>query len=419
MDNGGEDARAGSGVWFADGDARNMAVRLPAHVEQSNNTGEAVAVLAVAAAVPAATDLDIFSDSSLVIDGMTKNLRSWENRGWIGVANRQVMRATVAQLRNRTGKTTFHKVKGHSGDAGNDGAGELAGLGARKEVSDDVNLDGLLKFKVSGARLSRMTQALLYAGLLELKPLPYRRGTIVNLDMVRFAVESVNEEKPTDRRIWTSLRSRGFSRNVRAFLWKAMHNAFRCGRYWDNIPNYEHRAVCQACGMVESLEHVLAECEMSARATIIAMCKKLWMRTGLPWPEPTFGAMLGCGLARFVDAEGKTLSGASRLYRILMFLIWKTRSRCAWMIDKDADPDRALTEVEIQRTWLYVINERLKLDCLMTDRMRYGRKALRSSQVKLTWEPTLDGRVAEDTNWYRNTGVLVGIGVERPPGRNR
>ncbi|KAF8868736.1 hypothetical protein BD779DRAFT_1405156, partial [Infundibulicybe gibba] len=45
INNGDEDARAGGGIWYAPGDARNQAYKLPRTVEQSNNTGEAAAIL--------------------------------------------------------------------------------------------------------------------------------------------------------------------------------------------------------------------------------------------------------------------------------------------------------------------------------------------------------------------------------------
>ncbi|KAF8877121.1 hypothetical protein BD779DRAFT_1413794, partial [Infundibulicybe gibba] len=43
--NGYENAKAGSGVWYGQNDARNIAHKLPQNVEQSNNAGEIAAVL--------------------------------------------------------------------------------------------------------------------------------------------------------------------------------------------------------------------------------------------------------------------------------------------------------------------------------------------------------------------------------------
>ncbi|KAF5335692.1 hypothetical protein D9611_009597 [Ephemerocybe angulata] len=45
-----EDACAGSGVFFGDDDPRNMAIRVPSYIPQTNNTAEALAILAAAKA---------------------------------------------------------------------------------------------------------------------------------------------------------------------------------------------------------------------------------------------------------------------------------------------------------------------------------------------------------------------------------
>jgi hypothetical protein len=56
----------------------------------------------------------------------------------------------------------------------------------------------------------------------------------------------------------TSLKSKDFPCRIRAFLWKTMHGAYKCGKYWANIPTCEHRGICHACeGVEESMEHIL------------------------------------------------------------------------------------------------------------------------------------------------------------------
>ena len=87
-------------------------------------------------------------------------------------------------------------------------------------------------------------------------------------------------------------------------------------------------------------------------------------------------------------------------------------------IEHEEDPSRILPRETVEKIWLRAINERLKLDCQMTNRAKYGRKALRQELVEKTWERVLDNQLDLPENWSRNTGVLVGIGV-RPRGRER
>ncbi|TFK83414.1 hypothetical protein K466DRAFT_440347, partial [Polyporus arcularius HHB13444] len=61
IDNGLPDAKAGSGVWFATDDSRNIAERVPGDV-QSNQTAEIFAVTLAARAVPKHTPLHLVTD---------------------------------------------------------------------------------------------------------------------------------------------------------------------------------------------------------------------------------------------------------------------------------------------------------------------------------------------------------------------
>ncbi|KAH9898255.1 hypothetical protein C8Q73DRAFT_744301 [Cubamyces lactineus] len=58
IDNGSGDARAGSGIWFGDGDERNTKARVP-YPQQSNQTGEIYAVMLAHHAVPPFAPLHI------------------------------------------------------------------------------------------------------------------------------------------------------------------------------------------------------------------------------------------------------------------------------------------------------------------------------------------------------------------------
>ncbi|KAF8868737.1 hypothetical protein BD779DRAFT_1459335, partial [Infundibulicybe gibba] len=314
------------------------------------------------------------------------------DHGWIGIANRGLLKATVSALRSRKGETSFYKVKGHSGEIGNDGADAEAAKGAVKGVEDQLNLTIPNEWNITGAKLASMTQAFLYKGINETpkREVRQRGGTIVNPDKIRYAIKDAYGNLPTNGRIWRSQRKKEISKNIRAYIWKATHNAYKCGSYWENIPGYEPRATCPICNVEESMEHILTECQASGQETLWTLTRKLWEKKGHEWPVPKFGLQLGCGLADFKNDDKRDQS-ANRLYTILMsettHLIWKTR--CEWRITREEDRTKLHTQRELSNKWKHAINQRLRLDCLMADARRYGSKATSNRLMHNTWKKTL------------------------------
>ncbi|KAJ7433401.1 hypothetical protein FB451DRAFT_1064422 [Mycena latifolia] len=164
-----------------------------------------------------------------------------------------------------------------------------------------------------------------------------------------------------------------------------MHDAHRIGKFWKHIPDCEERGICQFCpGETEDLEHIT-------------------------WPELSIGNILGCALASFTGAEGKPLKGDVRLYRILisesMYMIWKIRCDC--VIGRAGEP---LTLNEIHNRWLYAINDRLNIDCILTNQSKYGKDiSIRPSLVLETWRSTLKDEEDLPEIWLKEPKVLVGI----------
>ncbi|KAL1938790.1 hypothetical protein VTO73DRAFT_11170 [Trametes versicolor] len=133
LHNGTAEAVAGSGVWFGALDPRNEGARVPWDA-QSNQAAEVYAVTLGAAKVAPFAPLHLVSDSKYAIDGLTVNLKAWESRGWIGVANAALFREAAAALRARSALTTLRWVKGHSKVIGNEEADRLARVGAELEA---------------------------------------------------------------------------------------------------------------------------------------------------------------------------------------------------------------------------------------------------------------------------------------------
>ena len=127
---------AGYGVWFGHGHVLNVAEKLIGLV-QTNNRAEMTAVLHVLKVVPIGADLQICTDSQLVVDAILYWIVGWERRGWKTKAGQQVenedlWREIKAAVEERTGDTKVIKVPSHVDIEGNEMADELADKGVKK-----------------------------------------------------------------------------------------------------------------------------------------------------------------------------------------------------------------------------------------------------------------------------------------------
>jgi ribonuclease HI len=91
----------------------------------------------------------------------------------------------------------------------------------------------------------------------------------------------------------------------------------------------KERVECQHCGTIESMEHMLSQCEIPGQKEVWDLAKELWTKRNPNWTWPGIGTIISAGLANFKNDEGKMKPGEARLYRILMaesaHLIWKIR----------------------------------------------------------------------------------------------
>ncbi|KAJ7429747.1 hypothetical protein B0H11DRAFT_2211913 [Mycena galericulata] len=248
------------------------------------------------------------------------------------------------------------------------------------------------------------------------RPRVDRVKTRIMLDITRYAVKEQSGKTPSDEEIWKSIRNKDITRTIRDFYWRCLHQSYKCGTYWLNLPTYEHRAKCPTCQVDETMEHILVECSAPGRELVWSLCRELWEKKHKKMPKLTLGMILGCGLAQFKNRKGKIMDEARRLFMILVsesaYMIWKIRN-------ERVIGGNQHSKIEIRNRWVSCINMRLKMDQLLTDTSRYGNRALNIRQVLRTWDGVLMDNNNLPENWIRQSGVLVGIGVLRPPGRNR
>jgi hypothetical protein len=297
---------------------------------QDSYTSAAEMILEIAQGHPKNAELHIKTNIHAIVKALTVERQWWEERGWIGAPTSELLRSTTANLRARTAKTTIQFLD--KNDPNMKEAHTLAALGAEKPRERlDLDLDAPDHFLLHGAQLSCMTQKLLYQGIIRSRTKTDRAATEVRLGTTRACIEELNENQPSDKEIWDSLTRKTFPNQIRNFIWKNLHNAYKCGKYWRNIPNYELRGECQACNTEENMDHILTECITSKQQIVWAMAEELMQLRGISCMKPRFGAILGSGLVEYKSPEGRKLTGASRLCAIVVsesaHLIWKMRPR--------------------------------------------------------------------------------------------
>jgi ribonuclease HI len=422
INNGEASAKAGSGVWYGDNDPKNASLRVP-YPDQSNQTGELHAIIHAIQTNPPDQAIHIKTDSMYVIQGLTKNLEKWEDQGWMRTKHAPLFKNLVAWTRYRSNTTKITWIKGHNGNKGNEEADKLAGEGAHIELPTTPHNppNPPINTIPSGAKLATLKQKDLYYGIKKTNRPSPRTSTENNLGRIQACAEEYYNNSPTNETTWKSTKHKDLSKKTQEFLWKSIHNAFKIGRFWANIPTYEHRGTCPICDTEESMEHILTECTAPGRKEIWSLANELWhKRSDTNIPE-NYGALLGCCLTTFKKNNGKPDKGLNRLYRIIvsesMYLIWKIR--CERTIAWNNDPDKFHTHYEIHNKWLQTINARLKMDSIRTNNKIFKTKTIAQKTVLKTWNNCLMDNLHDTRNWCGKTGVLVGIAPKRPPGRNR
>lgn len=148
--NGQNDSLTGWGVFFAEGDSRNMCGRLEGPV-QTNQRAELTAgiqTLEYCVSQNRSTFYKIWTDSMYLIDGIVGKAKLWARYAWRKadgkeVANQDLWMKILVLVEKIEGRLGISHVRGHSGDKGNDGADKLAVEGALgRSVGEDKTEGG-------------------------------------------------------------------------------------------------------------------------------------------------------------------------------------------------------------------------------------------------------------------------------------
>jgi ribonuclease HI len=103
--------------------------------ETTNNRMELTAAIEAIKAVKEPCKIELYTDSNYVKDGITKWIDGWKARGWKTSNKKPVKNVDLWQALEKEVEShdiSWHWVKGHAGDVGNERADELANLGMAK-----------------------------------------------------------------------------------------------------------------------------------------------------------------------------------------------------------------------------------------------------------------------------------------------
>ena len=98
----------------------------------TNNRMELTAVIEALAALKRSTPVAVYTDSEYVKNGITTWIKAWKSRGWRTadgkpVKNQELWQRLDALVSQH--QVSWHWVRGHTGDPGNERADELANRG--------------------------------------------------------------------------------------------------------------------------------------------------------------------------------------------------------------------------------------------------------------------------------------------------
>ncbi|KAJ7220660.1 hypothetical protein GGX14DRAFT_354602 [Mycena pura] len=400
--------RAGAGVAFANGEGVDVQLRVPTDWNQDAQSAEILAALVAIRAVHSDTDLTLVSTQDYIQKAMNTHLQKWEDKGWVGVKDRIPLQCLAAEIRARAGRT-FFGVASTSADENMKRAKSLAAAGYGHTTAAKIDLTAPPGHSSRGMSLVGTKQKTFYQAIREVKDhkrVP-RPATTRQIRMTLDAVFQDFERDANERDLWLSIRNKDFSRQVRNFLYRAMHDSFPVGRYWKNIPECDNRVACQECGVTEDMEHILLHCKANnvVDATWGA-AKELWATADDSWPVSSLGSLLGCGLATFYTGDKKLRQAKQRLFRIIIsetiFHLWKMRNaRVIGLVPPTAS--------ESINKWRFIINKRMEIDFVLARRPRAGSQAsLKSCLVDQTWLPILSDQHIMREGWIHRPKVLVG-----------
>ncbi|EPS93990.1 hypothetical protein FOMPIDRAFT_9544, partial [Fomitopsis schrenkii] len=365
-------------------------------------------VLGATLAAPRDAPLHIVLSTKDLINALFKKLPTWEDEGWIGVQGATYLKALVNQLRQRSAPTTFRVASTEE---------ELLAISATRARRDRLRLDNppqplhpveQAAFRLSGARLTGLTQALAYRGIRERTAPPPRNTTTTTIAAAKCHMKDARGTIVEEAEIWLGIKHRDIRRTVVDFLWKSLHGAHRIGKFWLKVPGHEDRARCRRCHEQDSLAHILLECSETGQARVWELTEAALRRKGAEWTPLRIHDILAIGpRSRAPTVDEPPKKHTARLWRILVsesaHLIW--RLRCERVIGHSDDKAWQHSTESVTTRWYAAINSRLRQDATSTS-TQFGPLTRKRGEVLKTWARLLANEESLPADWTRSNRVL-------------
>ena len=190
-----------------------------------------------------------------------------------------------------------------------------------------------------------------------------------------------------------------------------MHEIFIIGQYWSQIQAVQECQSCTTCSSIESMSHILTQCQSSPTRIIWNLARTTWPHKDIPWLDIDLRTILGYGslaVPQLIMDQGQHhrkahLRGAFHLLQILLsesaYLVWTMC--CERVIHR-----KIHNQQEIRLKWLHVINSRLTNDKITASKIKQNKGFTRL--VVNTWENVLTKERDLPNNWISMHEILVG-----------
>jgi len=103
--------------------------------ETTNNRMELTAAIKALEAIKSKSEIELYTDSTYVKDGITKWIFNWKKNNWKTSAKKPVKNSDLwiqlDEIQNKR-EVKWNWVKGHAGNLGNERADELARMGIKE-----------------------------------------------------------------------------------------------------------------------------------------------------------------------------------------------------------------------------------------------------------------------------------------------